>query len=116
MAWSWSHTNEAYEAVKANIEAKDREWLEVVWAEWQAAIPDPDHGIGFHADLDMEKYEVKLAEAKTLPEDALAEYIWERTSDYATCENGGWEAYCCPFDCGCHTVPFDKEEDDEGGE
>jgi hypothetical protein len=113
MAWSWSHTNEAYEAVRLNIERQDREWLEVVWAEWIAAIPDPRFGIGFHAELDTKKYHKALVRAKRKSNDELAAFIWERTRDFATCENGGFEAWCCPFGCGCHMVSFDTPSDVE---
>ena len=109
MAWSWSHTQAAYTQVQQNIEAKDRDWLEVVYAEWKAAEGD----IHFHAELNEEKYNSALQEAKDLSNDILAEYIWERTSDYATCENGGFEAHCCPFGCGCHWVSFSDEEEEE---
>jgi hypothetical protein len=76
MAWSWSHTGEAYENVKANIEAKPREWLEVVWAEWVAAIPHPRFGIDFHADLDThghrdrDAHEVLIKSEETLQSNA----------------------------------------------
>lgn len=120
MAWSWSHTPEAYEAVHENILNAEREWLEIVWAEWQAAIPHPEFGIGFHADLDSAKYETALADAKTKPSEGLAEDIWEKTSEFATCTNGGHESWCCPFGCTCHMVPFDdlkvkaeREKEDE---
>ena len=36
MAWSWSHTQEAYDAAKANCYALDHETLTVIWAEWRA--------------------------------------------------------------------------------
>ena len=111
MAWSWSHSGEAYENVKANIEAKPREWLEVVWAEWVAAIPHPRFGIDFHADLDTRKYALALIRAKRKTNEQLAQFIWERTESLATCTNGGWEAWCCPFGCGCHMVPFDLTEE-----
>lgn len=37
MAWSWSHTVGAYANAQAQVESQEREWLEVVYAEWQAA-------------------------------------------------------------------------------
>ena len=36
MAWSWSHSNEAYANAEENVQNKDREWLETVFAEWHA--------------------------------------------------------------------------------
>lgn len=108
MAWSWSHTQAAYATVQQNICLKDRGWLEVVYAEWQAAEGD----IHFCAELNEEKYNTAWQEAIELSADTLADYIWERTSDYATCENGGFDAHCCPFGCACHFVSFSEEEDE----
>jgi hypothetical protein len=117
MAWSWSHTGEAYAAVQKQIEEKDREWLEVVWSEWISATPHPRFGISFSAELDERRYAKALIRAKAKSTEYLAEFIWEKTEAYATCSNGGWEAYCCPFDCMCHQVPFtpDEEQDLDDG-
>lgn len=107
MAWSWSHTQEAYHAVKEQIEAKDREWLETVWAEWKTAKTD-EHGCYTEEteEFDQKRYELMLKKSKKFPDDVLADEIWELTSEYATCSNGGWEAYCCPFGCLAHQIPF----------
>lgn len=113
MAWEWSHTPEAYDAVRQNIEAKDREWLETVWSEWIAAIPHEKHGIGFHADLDLKKYHKAMCRAKQKSDEELARFIWEKTSEFRTCTNGGHESWCCPFGCPCHMVPFDTPADVE---
>lgn len=107
MSWSWSHTSEAYENVRRQIESQPREWLETVWSEWVAAVPDERFGINFHADLDLRKYELALVRAKRKTDEQLAEFIWNKTESLATCTNGGHEAHCCPFGCGCHFVPFD---------
>jgi len=112
MAWQWSHTPEAYSNVEANIKAKPREWLEVVFAEWRAS--QNKRGIpprtGTHK-FNERKYNRALAYAKRpdITAEWLAEFIWQMTQDLATCTNGGWEAWCCPFGCGCHTVPFELE-------
>jgi hypothetical protein len=106
MAWSWSHTVEGMENVRKNIMAKGREWLEVVYAEWHASVHVEDEPDGFN----QHDYQRALQHAKTLPDDVLAEYVCERTEEYATCSNGGHEAYCCPYDCGCHSVAFDLED------
>ena len=42
MAWSWSHSNEAYSAAEQNVQSQDREWLEIVYGEWHAAELDDD--------------------------------------------------------------------------
>ena len=37
MAWSWSHSQEAYENARENLSTLDRETLEIIFAEWRAA-------------------------------------------------------------------------------
>lgn len=108
MTWSWSHTQEAYQYCYEQVQKKPREWLEVVFAEWEAHT-DPEDCVSF----DEERYEEALKRAKDLPEDVLADYIWERMSEQADCTNGGWEAHACPYGCGPHLVPFSDEEEEE---
>jgi hypothetical protein len=72
MIWEWSHTAEAYENVRKNIGAKDREWLEVVYAEWEARK-------GNH--LDQKKYERALKKAKKFVSDVIVEYIFEKAQE-----------------------------------
>jgi hypothetical protein len=105
MAWEWSHADEAYRAVEANIRRKPRAWLEVVYAEWVAK-----DGIG----LDDKKYQKALLKAKTLPDETLADFVWRKTEEHRTCENGGHRAHACPFGCGPHLVPMrdDRVSDD----
>jgi hypothetical protein len=107
MAWSWSHTTTAYENVRENVHNKDREWLEVAFAEWHACT-NPHEACD---EFNTRKYNAALKRARNLPQDVLADYIWERMSDYAVCTNGGWDAYACPS--GCHLVSFDYEETEE---
>ena len=102
--WEWSHSNEAYANAQHNVEHKPKEWLDVTYAEWKANDGEDDDY--FNED----KYWPALKEATELTDDVLADYIWERMSEQAHCSNGGHLAYCCPY--GCHTVPFDKENDD----
>lgn len=112
MAWSWSHTNEAYAAAYNNVHKQDREWLEVCYAEWHATeMHDEESAMAGTLDINSfneDKYNEALAACKNLPNDILADYIWERMSEEATCDNGGFNAWACPS--GCHTVPFDLEE------
>ena len=114
MAWSWSHTNEAYSNAYQNVQNKDREWLEVCYAEWHAAEPyDEDSAMAGELDpnsFNEEKYNEALEDVheNEIPNDVLADYIWERMSEAATCDNGGFNAWACPS--GCHTVSFDLEK------
>jgi len=126
MTWEWSHTGEAYAAVDANIHDQPREWLTVVFAEWQAYASVPQHNTPGSSASDAPDddgvnrdpftngvYEKALELANTLPDDVLADDISEKTSEQALCTNGGWQAHCCPYGCGCHMVPFDHGEEDE---
>ena len=94
---------------KKNVQNQPREWLEVVYADWFACenpAENPD-------DFDQKKYNTALKRAKTMPEDVLADFIWEKMFEYATCTNGGWAAYACPYGCGCHLISFDRENMEE---
>lgn len=102
MTWSWSHTETAYQAVKTNIENMPRNRLKMIYAEWNAKEGEND--------LNDAKYTEALDAAEGLRNEQLAEFIWEKTNAQRLCTNGGWEAYCCPFGCIAHTVPFDEEE------
>ena len=103
MAWSWSHTDGAYINARENLNNLDREKLEVIFAEWKGKQAKWDN-------LHKHKYEKALVKAKTLPDDVLADFIWDKMEEQALCTNGGHEAHCCPFGCGCHMVSFSPEE------
>lgn len=110
MAWAWSHSEEAYQNAENNLRGMKREELEIIFAEWRAA-----QGKGGSIDygdpaFDERKYNRALRFAKTLPHETLADFIWERASDFATCDNGGFNAWMCPHGCGPHCVPFDLVE------
>ena len=110
MAWSWSHTSEAYQNAENNLRRMRREELEIIFSEWRAA--QGKHGRIDFSDpgFDQRKYNRAIDHAKTLPVSALADFIWERASDFATCDNGGFNAWMCPHGCGPHCVPFDLVE------
>lgn len=97
MAWEWSHTPEAYANARRNLGRLDDD-LRVIWAEWEAYDGN---------DFDDSVYPDALARAEDIPHDVLADRIWEQMEEQATCDNGGWRAWACPF--GCHTVSFDEE-------
>ena len=97
MAWSWSHTNEAYENAFKNLTEKPKEWLVEVYAEWLT-------------DFGSEDWEVQhirhTCHGNALSWDVLVDFIWEKAEEKATCDNGGHNAWMCPE--GCHTVPFSR--------
>lgn len=111
MAWSWSHTNEAYADAEANLRRLPKEELEVIFAEWRAAQEKGGAIDRCHAAFNERKYNRALAYAKQLDDETLADFIWEKASEQATCDNGGWNAWTCPH--GCHTVPFSPEDEDQ---
>lgn len=127
MAWGWSHTQEAYRDAEANLRALPVNRIAEIWAEWGAAI-HPEYG---EPELRVNKYHKLVAIfyqhllSDTLQDlreygvdgilkPAYLEYafsaIWAEAKEQATCTNGGWEAWLCPFGCGCHMVPFDREQ------
>ena len=115
MAWSWSHTEEAYATVQEQLNSKAddanngdedaADWLHVVWSEWVASNWQDDL---IMTDLDLQKYERCFVRAKrqgeSLGYEKLAKDIWNWSSELATCTNGGHEAHLCPH--GCHLLPF----------
>ncbi len=114
MAWSWSHTQQAYANAEANLRTRPKETLEIIFAEWRAA--QGKHGVIDRVcpNFSERRYDRALKHAKTLPDDVLADFIWEKASEQATCDNGGFEAWMCPHGCGPHCVSFSPPEDDPG--
>jgi len=113
MAWGWSHTQEAYDNAYKNLHNESREFLEECYGEiqalgkrWHKGKPNAcEEETPFYNSV----YERAVKEAKKLPSDVLADYIWEFASNQATCTNGGHEAWMCPHGCGKHMVPFSLE-------
>ena len=116
MAWEWSHSPEVYSAADYNLRELPRETLEIIFAEWRAAQGKGGVIDSFNPGFSEKKYKRALVHAKTLPCDVLANFIWERASEFATCDNGGFNAWLCPHGCGCHTVPFELAEGDDGSD
>jgi len=113
MSWEWSHAPEAYENAKKNLSELSFEDLVIIGAEI-AATPLDEYG-NYETSvtmMDIEEYERELQFLEAFAvKDTLIEDIWTFMKKFRTCDNGGWNAHCCPF--GCHTVSFDREEDDE---
>ena len=114
MAWSWSHTEQAYAHAQENLSNLDRETLEIIFAEWRAA--QDKHGVidPVSPGFSQRKYDRALKHAKTLDHVTLVEFIWDKAAELRTCDNGGFEAWTCPHGCGPHCVSFSPPgEDDE---
>ena len=103
MAWSWSHTQEAYATAEKNVYSLTVDELITILAEWEASEDGDDES------FDEEVYENEKgrlwSEYETLGgKDRLSDAVWIRASTQATCDNGGHNAWTCPY--GCHTVSF----------
>ena len=126
MTWSWSHTNEAYRNAELNLRDLATTDLVVIASEWKAYDGD-SFNPGFHTGKyhrAMKRYQKKWIRSLANKFDQfgngiesfrsmLVDFIWERASEYATCDNGGWNAWLCPYGCGCHTVSFSREQEQE---
>lgn len=125
MAWSWSHTDEAYKYAKSELHKLSHETLAEIYAEWKAttygakdaSFEDRD---GWDiASFGQKKYPACLNGALKLPTDVLASEIWNHASEQATCDNGGYNAWMCPYGCMPHCVDFgpnDRKEEDDASE
>lgn len=128
MAWSWSHTADAYVYAESRLRKKSQKHMAEIWAEWKTWTRaqeekleeareearendwvEPDQ-VSESGAFDQNYYRTQLKEAwaiiKRVGKDTLADDVWTLASEYATCTNGGHEAYMCPYGCGCHMVPF----------
>ncbi len=139
MAWSWSHTADAYQNARDNLSALSDEDLITIFAEWKAcdvankisrlekAAADWD-GVDeemtiaqllatvevddFDSDnFNEDAYERAKIEATELIAKGIdiCDFIYERAEQEATCDNGGFNAWMCPS--GCHTVSFSPSEE-----
>ena len=104
MAWEWSHTPEAYENARLNLADLSTKNLRIIFAEWHAWGGESSSTSDFNKAL----YKDALKSATQIAGDILVDSIWERAEEHRTCDNGGFNAWVCPF--GCHTVSFDREE------
>ena len=110
MSWEWSHTNEAYENARDNLEKLSADTLAVIMAEWDAFEPN-EHFSSSSSTLNLEKYKQRLKYHRLqlrsgLDKQALANSIWDRAEKLRTCDNGGHNAWMCPFGCNRHRVSF----------
>lgn len=122
MAWNWSHTTEAYENARGNvldIARDDPMQTLVILAEWEAtAIGDDSFDFPEFSEKEYRKsfkrngkryYRARETGMDLHFLEGIAETIWDKASEFQTCDNGGYNAWICPY--GCHSVPFDREED-----
>lgn len=101
MTWNWPSDPRSYQAVNEHIRLQTRDWLEEVYAEWEA-----NEDGRRNEDL----YERALELARDASEDTLASYIWEKTRDHADGKEPGGVAHCCPFACEAHAVNLETDD------
>lgn len=113
MSWEWSHTVEGQQNARANLASMGRGDLAEIYSEIKVANFDSETGEYVEAwtKADCRKAARFTKQAMEMPSDVLVDFIWDFMCEFRTCDNGGFNAYCCPY--GCHTVPFDREEDDD---
>ena len=113
MAWEWSHTQEAYDNARKQLDIQTPQFLIVCWAEWRTHEREQQEAVS-NSHRWMKRYDRYHRTAESLwnqnPE-SVVEFVWEKMSEQRTCDNGGHRAWCCPE--GCHTVPFDEPSDDD---
>jgi len=109
MSWSWSHTFAAYCYAKGELQEFDRSTLLEILAEWRMHDRHPDNDAAW-----PDQWPKALAAVTRLNEDvctqSLVERVWDRASTQKTCDNGGWNAWMCPYGCHCHCVDFGPED------
>lgn len=103
--WEFSHSPEAYDILRENIDKQNREWLETTWAEIQARSSREEHVGGFNE----QQFGESLAQAKKFADDVLSNAIFDFAMEQRLCDNGGHNAYCCPFFC--HKAPMSTEDE-----
>ena len=102
MVWQWSHTAEGIDNARTRLELKSRRWLVTVYAEWQARICHEDD----EDEFSDPKYRAARKEARQLDDEMLIDAIWNCMCELEYCDNGGFQAWACPF--GCHTLSFSQ--------
>lgn len=131
MAWSWSHTQEAYDNARRNLAELPREVLEEIYAEWQACNKENEYRKRIW-ELDVEfgkvswdapefsseawcqdNYHIAIDAAKDMSAAVLVDAIWDWAEAHAVCDNGGFNAWMSPT--GCHVVSFDHTADASDG-
>lgn len=101
MSWNWPSDPRSYQAVIEHIRLQTRDWLEEVYAEWEA---------NEDGQLNQSLYERAFDLAGDLTDETLASYIWERTRDRVDGQEPGGVAHCCPFQCEAHAVDLERDD------
>lgn len=90
---------DVYKKELKRIRKENREFIHTL-------VLSSPYGCGAYASDPQQTMRQARRDATDSVRRSLAESIWSRMEELATCTNGGWEAYCCPFGCGPHMVSF----------
>lgn len=105
MSWEWSHTDEAYQNAREQLNQVSDDDLRIIFGEWWAHAHREDRDTVGKPGLSL--YQEGRNLAQNLEPFALAAFIWKRMSKLRTCDNGGHRAWACPYGCEPHKVSFD---------
>lgn len=111
MAWSWSHTNEAYAYARTELLDLSRETLLEILAEWRMHDKHPENDAAWPDQWPKALAFVNQLHGEESHAD-LAEQVWDRANEQRTCDNGGWNAWMCPYGCWPHCVDFGPDDED----
>lgn len=112
MAWSWSHTTDAYIYARSELAGLTTPMLEEIAAEWRMheLHPGDSH---VHAWADQWPRVLRNTCVRFKGErQKLIAHIWEKAQEQATCDNGGFHAWMCPYGCGPHCVDFGPTDEE----
>lgn len=113
MAWSWSHTNEAYEHAFNQLAFFTRAACVEILVEWWMHDHHPDNDHAWTTDRLRTAKKIIQSRHRYSTDGELRSAIWERAADQRTCDNGGFNAWMCPYGCGCHCVDFGPDDHDD---
>ena len=115
MAWEWSHTQEAYDNALNNLDNFETDELLTIASEWAAWDGEDgfDEGKYYKALKDLRNRRSRLVKRNMTHgfREGLIDDIWNHMSEFRTSDNGGYNAWACPY--GCHTVSFDSDNTEE---
>lgn len=115
MAWSWSHTDEAYLYAYKQIRTLPRETLIEIVAEWEmhdrfSEAADFVWANEWPKVLTLVKSRYESHNGHIVLDQRIIGDVWTRAFGQQTCDDGGFNAWLCPYGCGPHCVPFGPEE------
>lgn len=105
MAWEWSYSQEGLDNIRDNIMDMDIDRAIEALAECKAQGSREDFEGGFDSDtfeVESKRLASELKRNGAYFADIIKEELASQSAKIATCDNGGFQVWICPF--GCHTV------------